>query len=47
MNFKDLDDKKVYGFLDWITKHKVYTIILIILITIGAGKIVKHIGGKD
>lgn len=38
----DKTDTEIHGFLDWITEHKIYTVILLILITMGFSKIIKH-----
>jgi len=39
-------DEKASEFLEWITKHKIYTITLLILIIFGLGKLVRHFGDK-
>lgn len=35
-------DSGVKTFLDWITNHKIYTVVLLILITFGFGKVANH-----
>jgi len=37
-----LTDSGLKTFFDWITQHKIYTIVLIILITLGFGRLLKH-----
>jgi hypothetical protein len=47
-NNKDkLTDGGIKTFFDWITNHKIYTIILLLLIIFGFGKITKHLIKRD
>lgn len=36
-----LTDSGIQEFLDWITKHKIYTVVLLLLLIMGFSKIIK------